>query len=173
MDMAGQQTMRKERMSRQRIQIDLNRVEELAAQGLSQAEICATLGISEDTLTRRKRDSADFAEALKRGKAKAAATVSNKLFKLAKAGNLSAIIWWEKTRQGYFDRLRSEVVEKRPKTFKEWMQHYEQCMGEPLTFSDWMAAIEKTERQSGDMVVVHSPIDPELVTGPAPDVAKA
>jgi hypothetical protein len=92
---------------------------------------------------------------------------------LAKAGNLSAIIWWEKTRQGYFDRLRSEVVEKRPKTFKEWMQHYEQCMGEPLTFSDWMAAIEKTERQSGDMVVVHSPIDPELVTGPAPDVAKA
>lgn len=96
-------------MSRQRIQIDLNRVEELAAQGLSQAEICATLGISEDTLTRRKRDSAGFAEVLKKGKAKAAATISNKLFELAKGGNLSAIIWWEKTRMEYTDRVRSEL----------------------------------------------------------------
>jgi len=106
-------------MSRQRIEIDANRVEDLAAQGLSQAEICATLGFSEDTLTRRKRDSAVFADALKRGKAKAAATISNKLFELAKGGNVSAIVWWEKTRLGLSDRMKSEVTVRQ--TFEDFV----------------------------------------------------
>lgn len=96
-------------MSRQRIPINLNRVEELAALRLSQAEICATLGISEDTLTRRKRDSADFAEALKKGKSKATATISNKLFELVKGGNVSAIIWLETTRAGFNDQMKAAV----------------------------------------------------------------
>ena len=97
-------------MSRPKIPIDLTRVEELAAQGLSQAEICVTLGFSEDTLSRRKRDSVGFDETLKRGKAKAAATVSNKLFELAKGGNMTAIIWWEKTRAGFSDRMKTELT---------------------------------------------------------------
>jgi hypothetical protein len=84
-------------------------VEELASQGLSQAEICVSLGISEDTLGRRKEDSADFADALKRGKTRAATVISNKLFDLAKNGSMSAIVWWEKTRLGYSDRMKSEV----------------------------------------------------------------
>ena len=53
------------------------------------------------------------------------------------------------------------------------MRNYEECMGHPLTFSDWVEALDKRERQSGGMIVVHSPIDPERVTGPAPDAAKA
>jgi sirohydrochlorin ferrochelatase len=94
---------------RPKIQIDLNRVEELAAQGLSQAEICVSLNISEDTLGRRKKDSADFAEALRRGKTKAATVVSSKLFEMAAAGNVAAIRWWETTRMGLSDRMKSEV----------------------------------------------------------------
>lgn len=104
-------------MSRARIQIDLAQVEELAAQGLSQAEICVSLGISEDTLGRRKKDSADFAEALRVGKSKASTVISNKLFELAAAGNIAAIRWWETTRMGLSDKMRSEVTVKQ--TFED------------------------------------------------------
>lgn len=104
-------------MSRTKIQINLTRVEELASQGLSQAEICVSLGISEDTLGRRKKDSADFAEALRQGKTKASAVISNKLFEMAAGGNVAAIRWWETTRMGLSDKMRSEVTLKQ--TFED------------------------------------------------------
>lgn len=94
-------------MAGKKIPIDTFRVEELAAQGLSQAEICLCLGISEDTLTRRKQDGADVADAIKRGKAKAASEVANVLYiKATKEGDLGAIIWWEKTRRGLSDKVQ-------------------------------------------------------------------
>lgn len=95
-------------MGRPRLEIDISRVEEYAAQGLSQAEICLCLGISEDTLSRRKADSAAIADAIKTGKAKAASEISNKLYQMAKSGDLGAIIWYEKTRRGLSDR---QVIE--------------------------------------------------------------
>ena len=45
-------------------------------------------------------DNADFADAIKKGKAQANESVSNVLFDLCKAGNITAIIWYEKTRRG-------------------------------------------------------------------------
>lgn len=93
-------------MPREKIEIDLEEVERLAALGLSQADICAEIGISEDTLGRRKKDSADFADALKRGKASAKKEISNKLFELARGGDLGAIIWIEKSRFGYSDKMK-------------------------------------------------------------------
>lgn len=91
-------------MSRPRINIDIGRVEELAGQGLSQAEICLMLDISESTLYRRKLDLEVLTEAIKRGKASAASEVANKLFTMAKSGDLGAIVWWEKTRRGLSDK---------------------------------------------------------------------
>ena len=44
--------------------------EQLAARGSTEAEIAMMIGISEDTKTRRKKDNAEFAEAIKRGKAR-------------------------------------------------------------------------------------------------------
>lgn len=96
-------------MAGKKIPIDISRVEELAAQGLSQAEICLCLGISEDTLTRRKADSADVAEAIKRGKAKAASEIANRLYQMAKGGDLGAIVWWEKTRRGLSDKVQQHI----------------------------------------------------------------
>ena len=87
-----------------RIELDISRIEELAAQGLSQAEICLVLGISEDTLTRRKQDTAVIADAIKRGKAKAASEISNTLYQMARGGDLGAIVWYEKTRRGLSDK---------------------------------------------------------------------
>lgn len=92
-------------MPKPRIDIDISRVEEYAAQGLTQAEICLCLGISERTLYNYKRESADFADAIKRGQAKAASEVANVLYlKATKDKDLGAIIWWEKTRRGLSDK---------------------------------------------------------------------
>lgn len=95
-------------MGRPRIQIDISRVEQLAAQGLSQAEICLCLGISEDTLSRRKADSAAIADAINSGRAKAASEIANTLYQMARNKDLGAIIWWEKTRRGLSDKVQQE-----------------------------------------------------------------
>lgn len=92
-------------MGRKKIEIDTTEVERLAGLGLTQEEICSSLSISVDTLERRVKDSADFADAIKRGKASAAEVVSDKLMGLCKRGNLGAIIWYEKTRRNLSDRL--------------------------------------------------------------------
>jgi len=96
-------------MPRPKIEIDISRVEELAAQGLTQAEICLCLGIGETTLYERKRESAVFEEAIKRGKAKAASEVANTLYLMAKGGDLGAIVWYEKTRRGLSDKVQQNI----------------------------------------------------------------
>jgi transcriptional regulator with XRE-family HTH domain len=86
------------------IKIDMNEVERAAAGGLSQEELAAQLGISLSTLHRRKRDNEDFVAAIERGRAKAHAEVSAALMGRIRDGEISAIIWYEKTRKGYSDR---------------------------------------------------------------------
>lgn len=92
-----------------KIPIDLTAVEEAAAEGLSHEEVAARLGISRSTLERRAAENEAFDAAIKRGRARANAEVTNQLFKKVKRGDLGAIIWWEKTRKGYSDRVASEV----------------------------------------------------------------
>lgn len=87
-------------MPQKKIELDLVQIEALAGRGLSHAEICDVVGISERTLYARKRDNAEFAEAIKKGRSKSHAVVANALFELAKSGNLGAIIWYEKSRCG-------------------------------------------------------------------------
>jgi len=92
-------------MARPRIDIDISKVEEYAAQGLTQAEICLCLGISETTLYARKNESAVFEDAIKSGRAKAASAVANVLYlKATVEKDLGAIVWWEKTRRGLSDK---------------------------------------------------------------------
>ncbi len=96
-------------MGRPKLDIDISRVEQLAAQGLTQAEICLCLGISEKTLERRKSELAVLSDAIKRGRAKAASEVANVLYlKATKDKDLGAIIWYEKTRRGLSDRQAVE-----------------------------------------------------------------
>lgn len=99
-----------DKMARPRILIDLVEVERLAGLGLSPAEIAVTLGVCEKTIARRKKDSAAFASAIQKGRAKAAAVVSNKLFKLCDQGHLNAIIWYEKTRRGLSEK-RTVIID--------------------------------------------------------------
>ncbi len=91
-------------MANRKIEIDLGEVERLASIGLSQQQVADSLGISEDTITRRKQDDADFAAALKRGKSKGIATVANNLFTQSADGNVSAGIFFMKNRAGWSDK---------------------------------------------------------------------
>lgn len=99
-------------MARPRIDIDIEQVAELAGRGLSQAEICLVLGISEKTLERRKVEMSVLADAIKRGRAVAADAVANKLYEMATKGDLGAIVWYEKTRCGRTDKIAHEVTGK-------------------------------------------------------------
>jgi hypothetical protein len=91
-------------MPRPRITLDLGEVERLAANGLTHAEIAQALGVSRHTIMRRKRTEASFATAIKRGELTAKIRIAGKLLELCEAGNLGAIIWYEKTRCGYSDK---------------------------------------------------------------------
>ena len=95
-------------MARPRIELDISRIEELAAQGLTQTEICLVIGISESTLLRRKLEMEVLTAAIKSGKAKAASEISNTLYRMAQGGDLGAIVWYEKTRRGLSDKQTIE-----------------------------------------------------------------
>lgn len=92
-----------------KIEIDLAKVESLAAQGLTEEQIADALGISPRTLTNRKRDSADFADSIKRGKAKGIAVVTSKLMEQVKSGNVTAMIFFLKTRGGWSERQDADL----------------------------------------------------------------
>ena len=66
-------------MAKERIDIDLNKVESLASRGLTQQQIADALGISRTTLYGRIKESEQFEQAIKKGQAKGVASVSNKL----------------------------------------------------------------------------------------------
>lgn len=80
-------------ITKPKIQIDLKQVESLAANGLTQEQIAAALGISESTLTKRKKKTWILRTLLKGGKAKGIALVTNKLMESIKGGNMTGMIF--------------------------------------------------------------------------------
>ena len=103
-------------MARPKIKLDLAKVEDLAAKGLTQKQICLSIGISEDTLQRRKKDSAAFAASLEKGQVCGREKVANKLFEACMRGNVAAIIWYEKTRCGHAEPIEHRNPEGKPLT---------------------------------------------------------
>jgi len=97
-------------VGRKKIEIDLGQVEKLAAIGLNEQQVADSLGISVDTLGNRKKESSDFSDALKRGKAKGITQIANNLFEQSKNGNVSAGIFFMKNRAGWSDK--SEITGK-------------------------------------------------------------
>ena len=86
---------------RKKLIIDFKKLDEIGGKGLSEAQIASVLGISWDTLSRRKKDSANFASALEKAKAKDILEVSNALFiNATEKNNVQA--------QQFFLRNRSE-----------------------------------------------------------------
>lgn len=103
---------------------DLDKVESLAASGLTLEQVAHCLGISYDTLNERSKEFSDFAAAIKRGKSKGIGMMANNLVKLAKAGNAAANIFWLKSQAKWREReieeqLDEEILEEIRKLRKQ------------------------------------------------------
>lgn len=84
-----------------KIEINLQQVEMLAANGLTQQQIADSLGISVSTIESRLRENEEFKDAIKKGKAKGIALIANQLFEKAKSGDTTSIIFYLKTQAGW------------------------------------------------------------------------
>lgn len=93
-----------------KIQIDLAKVEQFAQVCDNEEEIALALGVSYSTLLNRKKESEDFREAIKRGKAKANVFVGGRLMSLIKKGNAAATIFWLKAKCGWRETNRTELT---------------------------------------------------------------
>ena len=76
-------------------------VENASGMGLSQEDIACLLGVRDPKTVRRR-----YRKELDSGRMKANLQVATRLFEKCKAGDNTAIIWWEKTRAGKSDRLQ-------------------------------------------------------------------
>lgn len=91
---------KKQRASNCKIIIDeafLKKVEAMAANGNTQEQIAWNLGISPETLSRKKGADEQLNQAIKRGRAKGIAQVSNQLFQEASKTehrNITAILFY-------------------------------------------------------------------------------
>jgi hypothetical protein len=80
---------------------NLEEVRKLAASGLTMDQIADALGTSRTTLFKKKREFADFADAIKKGAAEGIIVATSKLFQMVKGGNLGAVIFYLKSRAGW------------------------------------------------------------------------
>jgi len=76
----------------------LTKVQSLASQGLTMVQIANVLGIGERTVYTYKKNNEQFKQAIKEGQAKGVATITNALFKSAKSGQVTSMIFWLKNR---------------------------------------------------------------------------
>ena len=76
----------------------LEKIEVLASRGLDQQDIAYCIGIHPTTLSEKKYENEQLQEALKRGKAKGLAQITNALFEQALAGSTGAACFYLKNR---------------------------------------------------------------------------
>ena len=87
----------------------LVKVQSLASQGLTIAQIGDVLGIGERTVYTHKKNNKQFKQAIKQGQSKGVATITNALFKSAKSGQVTSMIFWLKNRAA--DEWKDRVPE--------------------------------------------------------------
>lgn len=74
----------------------MDKAEELASQGLEQQQIAYCLGIGLSTFYEKKNENKEFAEAIKKGKAKGIAKVTKHLLDNIEKGNVAGQIFYLK-----------------------------------------------------------------------------
>ena len=84
--------------------LDLEKIEDLAAKGLTLEQIAGALSIDVRTLYNHRKKFREVGEAINRGTASGIATIANKLFEAAKNGNVTAQIFYLKARAGWRDQ---------------------------------------------------------------------
>ena len=97
-------------MARPAKPIDLRQVEELARIGCTDEDMAAVLGVSVDTIQRRKRSSAEFRGVIEKGRASLRNSLRRLQVKKALEGNTTLLIWLGKQLLGQSDRQRAELT---------------------------------------------------------------
>lgn len=74
----------------------LEKVEELASQGLYEYQIAYCMGIAPETFSHKKKSHPELADAVNRGQARGVERVTRKLLEKADKGDMTAIIFYLK-----------------------------------------------------------------------------
>lgn len=74
----------------------LTQIEAYAARFLKEEQIAILIGINPSTFIEKKKDFPELSEAIKKGRAKVAANLSNKLYEQAMQGNTACLIFLAK-----------------------------------------------------------------------------
>jgi len=98
------------RGGRPRLQLDLRQVEELARIACTEEDMAAVLGVSVDTIQRRKRTSAEFRGVIEKGRASLRNSLRRLQVKKALEGNTTMLIWLGKQLLGQSDRQSAELT---------------------------------------------------------------
>ena len=90
-------------------------VENLAAQGLTVDQIALVLGVHKATLFDKQNEYSDFSDAIKRGRGKGIANVTNALYEKATVDkDNTAMIFYLKNRAGWVDKQEVQsTIEQR------------------------------------------------------------
>jgi len=96
-------------MARRQKLIDAKQVEELARIGCTEEDMATVLGVSVDTLQRRKRTCAEFRGAIEKGRASLRNSLRRLQVKKALEGNVTMLIWLGKQLLGQSDRQSTEL----------------------------------------------------------------
>lgn len=88
---------------------DYANIEKWSGNGLSERQIAELLNTSVSTIARRKREKGNFDSALKKGRAKAVADVTNALYQEAINGSVQAQIFFLKNRDSSAWMDKNEV----------------------------------------------------------------
>ncbi len=115
--------MTKKKRGRPKIELDPKQVETLAGLQCSYDEMAAVLGCSPDTLSR------NYADAIKRGRENAKASLKRRQFEVAMKGNVTMLIWLGKQYLSQSDKQQRELgfkggvlVVPEQKNADEWEQ---------------------------------------------------
>jgi len=93
------ETKTPKKRGRKPINIDPDRVEHLASQGLGVMDICRSLGVDWDTFNKyREKKNSGISDALDRGKSKGLAFVTSKLMETIEDKNFNAISFYLRNR---------------------------------------------------------------------------
>jgi predicted transcriptional regulator len=90
----------------------LDKVGQMASRGLTNEQIACCLGVSETTVYKNKRNSPQFAQAIKNGQAKGVKDISNALFDKAAGGDTIAQIFYLKNRSPEEWKDRKEIKQE-------------------------------------------------------------
>lgn len=102
--------MTKKQRGRPQINLEPTKIQKLAAEGLTQKQIAATLGIARSTFSDRLANIAEIKAAFEKGSSQALARVEKSLMKKAINGNVQAARFVLSTRLREIYSTRSELT---------------------------------------------------------------